>query len=141
MVAWKPAEPPAFPDSLDVKELTDTEDSTWQVINHPFRYHSALIGLITVPLGFVTDFASVPRIPLIFDELGDDANRPSVVHDWLYYADLVPKYMADKVLFEAMGVIGMAAWRRYPIYWGVVFGGQLAWDKHRQAGNKASDYL
>lgn len=141
MVQSKPADPPAFPDSLDVQEITDTEDSLWEVIDHPFRYQSSLAGLITVPVGFQTDFASVPRIPFIFDELGEDANKPSVVHDWLYYSALFTKEISDKILLEAMGAIGMSAFRKYPIYWGVVIGGKAAWDLHRKLGNKASDYL
>ena len=51
--------------------------------------------------------------------LGDVAHEPAVVHDWLYYLGLVPRDVADKVLLEAMGVIGLPWWRRWPIYAGV----------------------
>lgn len=124
----------AFLDPLDVQEITDSEDSTWEVLT-AFRYQSDLVGLITVPLGFVTDFASVPRIPFVFEAVGDDANKPAVVHDYLYYSALFPKPTADKVLLEAMAAIGMSGWRRYVIYWGVVLGGFVAWNNHRKNGD------
>jgi hypothetical protein len=43
--------------------------------------------------------------------------------------------VADDVLFEAMGVIGLPFWRRYPIWWGVRIGGWYAWDTHRKTGD------
>jgi hypothetical protein len=48
---------------------------------------------------------------------------------------LVPRSVADHVLLEAMGVIGLPAWRRLPIYWGVRVGGWYAWNDHRKKGD------
>lgn len=112
----------------------------FRVCDHPFRYQSDLIGVITIPVGFVTDFASVPRIGLIYAFLGDTAHEPAVVHDWLYYSGLVAKATADKVLLEAMGVIGLPWYRRWPIYCGVVAGGFVAWNGHRRAGDSAKNF-
>jgi hypothetical protein len=122
-----------FLDPLTLEELTDTEHSRWRVVDHPFRYESDLAGLITVPIGFVTDLASVPRIPFIYDALGADDNKPACVHDWIYTTGKYPKDIADKILLEASAVIGMAAWRRRLIYWGVVLFGDAIWDAHRRA--------
>ena len=123
----------AFIDPLCVTEISD---SIFQVCDHPFRYQSDIAGrMFTVPVGFFTDFASVPRISIIYEMLGDTAHEPAVVHDWLYYSALVPRDIADKVLLEAMIVFGIPVWRRWPIYWGVRLGGWYAWNDHRKKGD------
>lgn len=121
----------AFLDKLIVEEI---DDSTWKV-HEPFRYQSDLAGLISVPAGFKTDFASVPRIGLIYSLLGDTAHEPAVIHDWGYYCGVLPRKVCDKVILEAMGVIGMPWYRRWPIYAGVRAGGWMAWNAHRKAGD------
>lgn len=77
----------------------------------------------TVPKGFVTDLASVPRLPLIYDALGDMAQMPAVVHDYLYSTAPVPREVADKVLLEAMELTGISWVKRHAIYAGVRVGG------------------
>lgn len=129
---------------LDPLTVTEIDDKVFAVADHPFRYKSDLEGnlsapwIITVPVGFYTDFASVPRLGVIYALLGDMAHEPAVIHDWLYYSAIKTKEIADSVLLEAMEVIGLPVWRRYPIYWGVKFGGFAAWNKHRKDGNPQS---
>lgn len=121
---------------LDRLTVTEVDDKIFSVAYRPFRYQSDVAAqLITVPIGFYTDFASVPRLGLIYSMLGDCAHQPAVIHDWLYYAAITTKEVADLVLLEAMKVIGISAWRRYPIYWGVKFGGFYAWNTHRKEGH------
>lgn len=121
---------------LDPLNTTEITDSVFAIADHPFRYQSDLAGLITVPVGFYTDFASVPRfMPLAYACLGDTAHEPAVIHDWLYYSAIVPRGTADRVLLEAMEAWGMPAWRYWPIYYGVRVGGWMAWDEHRRAGH------
>lgn len=120
-----------FLDSLFVEEISDSVFQTTQI----FRYESDFAGLITVPALFYTDFASVPRLGVIYAMLGDMAHEPAVVHDWLYYSAFTPRDVADKVLLEAMGVINIPWWRKWPIYWGVRAGGWASWNAHRQAGH------
>ncbi len=123
----------AFPDKLCVTEVSD---SVFQVADHPFRYQSDIAGrTFTVPVGFFTDFASVPRIGIIYAMLGDTAHESAVVHDWCYFLGKLTRKMSDDVLFEAMGVSGIPFWRRWPIYWGVRLGGWYAWDAHRKVGD------
>lgn len=123
-----------FLDPLNVAEISD---SVFSVIDHPFRYQSNVANqLITVPIGFYTDFASVPRwVPIMYALLGDTAHEPAVIHDWLYYSAITTKDIADKVLLEAMKCWGMPLWRAYPIYWGVHIGGFVAWNEHRKNGH------
>lgn len=120
---------------LDALNVTEIDDSIFAICDHPFRYESDLAGLITVPVGFYTDFASVPRLGIVYAMLGDRAHEPAVVHDWLYYAAITTRDMADDVLMEAMNVLGLPFWQRYPIWWGVRLGGWAAWNTHRKAGH------
>ena len=96
---------------------------------------------ITVPKGFKTDLASVPRIGWIFVAPFDIA-RAGVVHDYLYYCirqyranlgtdqDIVlvenAKVAADKVFKEAMDVSAdhVSGWKKW-VAWKTValFGG------------------
>ena len=122
-----------FLNALDTQEVSD---KLFEVIDHPFQYQSDEAKMvITVPIGFQTDFASVPRFPLIYALLGDTAHEPAVIHDWLYYSAIVNREIADNVLYEAMTVFGVEDWRRDMIYEGVRAGGWYAWDEHRKEGH------
>lgn len=120
---------------LDALNVTEVSDSVFAICDHPFRYQSDLAGLLTVPVGFYTDFASVPRLGLIYAMLGDRAHEPAVIHDWLYYSAVTTREISDRVLMEAMVVMDLPFWQRYPIYWGVRVGGWHAWNDHRKNGH------
>lgn len=121
---------------LDALNVTEISDSIFAIADHPFRYQSDLAKrMFTVPVGFFTDFASVPRLGIIYALLGDRAHEPAVVHDWLYYAAVTTRAMADDVLMEAMATMNLPWYQRYPIWWGVRIGGWAAWDAHRKVGD------
>ena len=95
---------------------------------------------IPIPVGFVTDFASIPRIfRIIIPKLGR-WNKAAVVHDWIYQNHTIPmtsynisfvfkRKQADIVFLDAMTDLGVSKWKRYVMYWGVRLGGWLAWRK------------
>lgn len=121
---------------LDPLTVTEISDSVFAIADHPFRYESDIAKqTLIVPIGFYTDFASVPRLGIVYSLLGDRAHEPAVIHDWLYYSALISRDMADNVLFEAMGVLGLPWWQKWPIYMGVRIGGWKAWNDHRKAGH------
>lgn len=118
-----------FITELDTK--LKNNDAIW-IINFPLIYVSDILGKITVPLGFETDFASVPRVPFIFELFGDKAHREAVIHDYLYRINSVPQAtysQANNVFFEAMKVRNKNFVIRYGMYWGVVLGGWTAYHK------------
>ncbi len=124
---------------LDALNVTEISDSVFEVADHPFRYQSDLVkDVIVVPVGFFTDFASIPRIGIIYAMLGDTAHEPAVIHDFCYYLGALTRRTSDDVLLEAMGVIGLPWWRRWPIYLGVRAGGWYAWNDHRKKGDPAN---
>lgn len=80
-------------------------------------------GIINVPAGFETDYASVPRIPLAYMLFGGVAKKAAVVHDYLYSTKMLGRDMADAVFLDAMEASGVAWWRRRLMYRAVrVFG-------------------
>lgn len=122
---------------LNTLTVTEISDKVFQVAVSDFSYQSDVASqIITVPVGFYTDFESMFRwVPVLYAMLGDLAHEPAVIHDWLYYSAKTTRQMADDVFFEAMGVIGIPDWRRYPIWWGLRAGGWAAWNKHRKDGH------
>ena len=123
---------------MKAKFLTDLvvealSDDTWQVVS-ALRYQSQILNnIIEVPAGFVTDFASVPRVPIVFEQFGDRAHHESVVHDWLYYTASTSRKTADMVFLEAMKSRGKPWWICRGMYLGVRAGGWVAWNAHRKA--------
>ncbi len=80
---------------------------TWRLLE-ALVYESDRLGrAITVPGGFCTDFASVPRLPLAYLVAGGRATRAAVVHDYLYQTHEEPRDVADDV-FEEAACLGRA---------------------------------
>ena len=99
----------------------------WEV-SEIFRYASRTLNMVVeVPLGFITDFASVPRLPLMYAWVGNLAQEAAVIHDYLYQKHLVGKAKADRVFLEAMKVLKISFMKRWVMYLGVVVGGWKAY--------------
>ena len=95
-----------------------------------FAYHigSKYSGnKITVPAGFITDFASVPWILWTFLPSWGKYGKAAVVHDYLYQTHNQTRFMADAIFYEAMVVGGTAKWKAKMMYYGVRLFGWLAW--------------
>ena len=111
----------------------NTDDGLW-ILAVPLIYQSDVAGAtITVPAGFQTDLASVPRLPLVFLLAGDCAREAAVVHDYLYTSHQVDRVTADAVLREASAVTGVPAWRRSLMCAGVRLRGARHWEPAAKA--------
>jgi hypothetical protein len=110
-----------------VEETSNDYRGLWR-LDADLIYESVLAQkTITVPKGFLTDFESCPRLPLVYLLFGDISHRAATVHDFLYRSKMVSREVADKVFLEAMAVAGTSWWRRYGIYLGVRIGGHWAY--------------
>lgn len=78
---------------------------------------------ITVPAGFVTDNASVPRLFWSVVAPHGKYTRAAVVHDYLYSGELIPRKKADEIFLFGMGVLGVPAWLAHVMYAAVRIGG------------------
>lgn len=81
----------------------------------------------TVPMGFTTDFASVPRAGRWFASK-TDAIEASVAHDWFYETQKVPKDEADLVFLVAMEDDQVSPLRRRVMYQFVSWFGKGKYD-------------
>lgn len=112
---------------FDGRARVEYWDDTRARLLAPLTYISRTAGRLTVPAGFVTDFASVPRWPFAYWLWGGAAKGPAILHDWLYATHRLTRQQADAVFLEAMGDIGLWAWRRWPMWLAVRGFGWWAW--------------
>lgn len=109
---------PQFYTTLDARSLND---DYWELIGS-LKYDSKVYGdLITVPTGFVTDFASVPKwLPIAYAMLKNVGKQAAVVHDYLYQKHLCGKAKADRIFLEALKAMKVSAFKRWLLYSSVV---------------------
>lgn len=90
----------------------------WRV-EQPLIYDSLICGLVTVPKGFETDFASVPRLPFMFVFFGDRVHAAAVIHDYLcenHYPECRLSWgQCADVFNEAMKASGAPWYQRFPM--------------------------
>lgn len=126
----------AFITDLDARKLgrdgSADKRGTWKLLS-PLVYESDLLGdSITVPAGFVTDFASVPRLPIAHLLAANCGHEAAVIHDYLYHTHQVPRSAADAVFREALLAGGEPGWRVWLMWAGVRIGGSGPWDADGQ---------
>jgi hypothetical protein len=88
---------------------------------------------VTVPDGFLTDLASVPRMAQGmpgFEPTGL-SRRPAVLHDWLYSSGELPRMEADGEFYRALRVEGVHELTARTYYRAVRVFGASAWNAHR----------
>jgi len=90
-----------------------------------FRYEDYKSGgVINIPIGFRTDFASIPRVLRWFVVGHGTTRKPATLHDYLYRETSVSRKSADDLFRQAMQEEGVSFWRCRAMYWAVrVFGG------------------
>lgn len=107
-----------FTTKLQVEWMNEDDDEIpqWKILT-PLVYESDLLGRsVCVDIGFVTDFASVPRAPLAYFLAGNSGNRAAVVHDYLITTGEVDRRTADEVFLEALVSSGVDNWRAHLMY-------------------------
>jgi hypothetical protein len=105
----------------------ERDDGKW-IVMQDLVYQSDVAGMtFTVPAGFATDLASVPRLPVVYLLTGGKANSAAVIHDWIYTNKMVPRAVADAVLREASAVTWVPRWCRDLMWAGVRAFGWSHW--------------
>lgn len=74
--------------------VTQVDEENWKLVK-PLKYESNTLGLIEVPKGFITNFGSVRRWPIIYWMFGGKGNRACALHDWLYTSPHKPNRWAN----------------------------------------------
>ena len=93
------------------------DDKYWEVLE-AYSYETSK-GLVVVPKGFRTDYASVPKIFRNIINTYGKHGRAAVVHDWLYSSQCeinVTRAEADKVFLEIMVEWNVKKYKRILMY-------------------------
>jgi len=102
------------------------DDRPFEILTRPLVYRSDVVGRdIEVPIGYRTDFYSIPWVVRRYLPRGGLGRYAAVVHDWLCHED--PKttdhVTAGRVFKEAMKNLGVGMIKRNLMYSAVVVGG------------------
>ncbi len=99
-------------------------------LHAPFEYRiEGSTTLIEVPVGFVTDFASIPKA---FWSILPPAGRyaaAAVIHDYLYKNHRYTRKRSDQIFLGAMKVLGVNWIVRRIMYQAVRWFGSNSWKK------------
>ncbi|EDQ5128059.1 DUF1353 domain-containing protein, partial [Salmonella enterica] len=79
--------------------------------------------VIEVPVGFVTDLATVPRIFWSLLPPDGEYAKAAIIHDYLYHYPLRNRKESDLIFLDGMKVLGVPKWKRIIMYLAVrIFG-------------------
>jgi Protein of unknown function (DUF1353) len=128
----------SFSKLLEVTPLPD--GANWLLLKD-FPYTDELGKTINVRAGFVTDFASIPRLFWVVLPKWGKYGYAAVIHDWLYWNWSDPKLphdqqysqeFADFILLKGMKVSGVRTVKQYLIFKAVRWFGFFAWYRNQE---------
>ena len=99
-----------------------TNPDNW-ILAQDFHY-----GGHVIPRGFVTDFASIPRLLQGLIKPTDLGDTGPVVHDWKYRKGIGKRSAVDAEFLRNMKKDGIPWWKRQAAYAGVRIGGWASWN-------------
>jgi hypothetical protein len=99
----------------------------------PYRYLSDVpgVGVITVPHGFVSDWASIPQELWAILPPWGRYGPASVPHDWGYWEQTLTRLQCDNVLKEASLALGVEEKVVETIYNAVRLFGDASWQRNK----------
>lgn len=118
-----------FPMPLDLEYLNGR---TWRLLT-PFTFattHHRHAKTVTVPAGFLTDFASVPRFFWRVLPPTGPYGKATVIHDYLYSLKPTDRLAVDQIFLDAMRALRVPPLTRWTMYAAVRLFGWLAWSRH-----------
>ena len=120
--AQQPIDPVAFRPFVD--------GAHW-LVRQPLTYRVGVSSAsVTVPVGFVTDFASIPQALQSIIKQNGRYILPAVVHDYLYWKQTCTRDQADQLFLLAMIENEVADVHRIAIHTAVRAAGSFAWDEN-----------
>ena len=115
----------SFTSPLIVKHINGKD---WEVMQEfTYKVFNSTV-MITVPVGYITDFASIPKI--VWPIIGHPAGRhgkAAVIHDYLYSTRRFSRKRSDRIFLEAMKVLKIGTIKRKMMYYAVRLFGRPAW--------------
>lgn len=91
-------------------------------------------GKVTVPGGFETDGASIPRFAWLTTGTPFDPRhiRAAVAHDHMYRVNGVTRLEADKIFRAILLEDGVAPYQAWKMFLALRVGGWVAWRRYRR---------
>ena len=111
----------------------------WEVIKEFLFYSFLLRQWIVIPIGFITDYASVPWPIVLFIKRRGRHGTAAVIHDLLYRYQPCSRLLADLVMYERMAIDGVSFTKANIILLGLRLGGQFAWDWHTRRNKQKKE--
>lgn len=121
------------------------------VVTVPFTYYIEYkysLKKVNIPLGFLSDGASVPKFWRWLLPPWGRYGQACVVHDylcehlqilWSEKPFNITRQEADKIFLEAMKVLNVPSYIRYPMYWAVSLWTKVKTDKGPSLTKKKTD--
>jgi hypothetical protein len=82
---------------------------------------------VDVPVGFITDFASIPRLFWSLLRPDGEYTYPAIIHDYLYWTQTRTRAESDEIFRLAMADFDIDAVTATTLYDAVRVGGSTAW--------------
>ncbi len=108
------------------------EAQKWQLML-PLRYRTAEDEIITIPAGFYTDLASIPRLLHALIPVNGRHRAAAILHDYLFVVQDRPRQAVDALFLEAMALSGVRWTQRHAMHAAVRLGGWLPWRANARA--------
>lgn len=96
---------------------------------------------VTVPKGFVTDFASIPQVFWSLLRPDGDYTYAAIIHDYLYWTQKRSREECDEILKLAMEDFGVASSKVFAIHKAVRVGGASAWSDNSELRKKGEQRI
>jgi hypothetical protein len=113
------------PDPVDFRPFADGRN--W-IVKQPLKYRVGIShDSVIVPVGFVTDLASIPPALQSIIQQNGPYLLPAVVHDYLYWMQTCTRNQSDRILLLAMVENDVGKFDRDAIYGAVRAAGSFAW--------------
>lgn len=121
----------AFPLPLKGVFVGNDQWKLWQ----PFIYDNPPVK-ITIPVGFITDGASIPKIMFIRRFIGShwsgNYGKAAVLHDFGYFSQIRTRKEVDRIFLEGMKILGVSRWKRGTMYNAIRLFAWIHWNKRKK---------
>ncbi|MFW9821364.1 MAG: DUF1353 domain-containing protein [Candidatus Thorarchaeota archaeon] len=117
-----------FIGSIIVKPL----DSLRWELQEEITYITDNKEYINIPTGFITDFASVPRLFWNIIPPWGKYGKAAIVHDYIYKKLLFTRAYCDKLFLLIMKELKVPLWKRLTMYRAVRLGGWIPYNRYKK---------
>jgi hypothetical protein len=95
--------------------------------------------IIIVPVGFQTDFASIPSLFWMVLPPDGGYTAAAVIHDFLYFAQTRTRLASDRIFLEAMKILKVNIFKRLIMYRAVRTFSWISWNRHTDRMRKPTE--